>query len=192
MAASLPPAEVAAFLRERAPGVLVAVGTPAPRDALVRFPQIFGDGFVKPADEPDAQLAAGRYNQVPVILGTNRDENKLFMAFDTRYVRLWFRVLPCVRDRSATTATPSTRRSPGSSTAPTSRRAGCAASRARACSSTASTGTSWAAPLGGLDAVIGAAHAVEIPFVFGDFDIPLLSSLMDDDNVASRRALARR
>jgi para-nitrobenzyl esterase len=38
--------------------------------------------------------------------------------------------------------------------------------------------------------VIGAGHAIEIPFVFGDFDIPLLRSLMRDDDLATRRALS--
>jgi para-nitrobenzyl esterase len=39
--------------------------------------------------------------------------------------------------------------------------------------------------------VIGAGHAVEIPFVFGNFDTPLLRSLFDEDDLDSRRALSR-
>jgi para-nitrobenzyl esterase len=39
--------------------------------------------------------------------------------------------------------------------------------------------------------VLGAAHAFEIPFVFGDFEIPLLRSLYRDDDLASREKLSR-
>jgi para-nitrobenzyl esterase len=41
------------------------------------------------------------------------------------------------------------------------------------------------------DQVIGAGHAVEIPFVFGNFDLPLLRSLFDEENLSSRRQLSR-
>jgi para-nitrobenzyl esterase len=39
--------------------------------------------------------------------------------------------------------------------------------------------------------VLGAAHAFEIPFVFGDFDIPLLRSLYGEESLPGREALSR-
>jgi para-nitrobenzyl esterase len=39
--------------------------------------------------------------------------------------------------------------------------------------------------------VLGAAHAFEIPFVFGDFEIPLLRSLYAEDDLPSREKLSR-
>ena len=38
---------------------------------------------------------------MPILIGTNHDENKLFLFFDPKYVRRWFGVLPQLRDRGA-------------------------------------------------------------------------------------------
>lgn len=48
-------------------------------------PDIFGDGYVLPADKNANVIFSNTdsYNSVPVILGTNRDEVKLFMAFSS-------------------------------------------------------------------------------------------------------------
>jgi para-nitrobenzyl esterase len=191
LAAGLSPAEVAAFLRERTPGEILAAYTGSGGMGMLRFPQLFPDGTVMPADAADAHFPAGRYNRVPVIAGTNRDENKLFMAFDREYVRLWFRVLPSVRDEA--------------------RYQRDAEYQALAWKlNGADDPARWMRGVQGpsvfayrfdwdeLDSflwvdwsfVIGAGHAIEIPFVFGDFDIPLLRSLMRDDDAESRRALS--
>jgi para-nitrobenzyl esterase len=191
LAASLPPAETAAFLRARPPGEILAAYTGSGGMGMLRFPQLFPDGAVMPADAADAHFPAGRYNRVPVIAGTNRDENKLFMAFDREYVRLWFRVLPSVRDDE--------------------RYQRDAEYQALAWKlNGADDPARWMRGVQGpsvfayrfdwdeLDSflwvdwsfVIGAGHAVEIPFVFGDFDIPLLRSLLRDDDLDARRRLS--
>ena len=41
----------------------------------------------------------GGYHQIRVMLGSNRDENKLFLAFDPTYVRCWFGLIPTLRNR---------------------------------------------------------------------------------------------
>jgi para-nitrobenzyl esterase len=192
LAATLSPAETAAFLRERTSDEILAVYTGSRGMGMLNFPQIFPDGTVLPADAADAHFPAGRYNQVPVIAGTNRDENKLFMAFDEEYVRLWFRVLPSVRDEA--------------------RYERDAEYRSLAWKlNGADDPARWMRGVQGpsvfayrfdwdeLDRflwvdwsrVIGAGHAIEIPFVFGDFDIPLLRSLFDEDNLATRQQLSR-
>jgi para-nitrobenzyl esterase len=51
---------------------------------LIRFPNSFGDGTVLPVDLYGA-LKAGNYNKVPIILGTNKEEAKLFLLFDPRF-----------------------------------------------------------------------------------------------------------
>ena len=50
---------------------------------MVNLPAILGDGFVLP-NMTTAEIFsnADNYNQVPVILGTNRDEPTLFMFRD--------------------------------------------------------------------------------------------------------------
>ncbi|MCG8316157.1 MAG: carboxylesterase family protein [Pseudomonadales bacterium] len=44
-----------------------------------------GDGVVIPEVDPYLLFETGQYNQVPIIAGTNRDEIKLFMAFDPAF-----------------------------------------------------------------------------------------------------------
>jgi para-nitrobenzyl esterase len=192
LAAALPPAEVAAFLRERSPGEILAAYTGSLGMGMLRFPQIFPDGAVMPADAPEQHFPAGRYNQVPVIVGTNRDENKLFMAFDKEYVRLWFRVLPSVRDQD--------RYDRDAEYQALAWKLNGADDPARWMRSVQGPSVfayrfDWD-ELGRFlwvdwDQVIGAGHAVEIPFVFGSFDIPLLRSLFDEENLASRQQLSR-
>jgi para-nitrobenzyl esterase len=52
---------------------------------LFIFPNSFADGTVLPTDLYGA-LKAGSYNKVPTILGTNKEETKIFLLFDPRFV----------------------------------------------------------------------------------------------------------
>jgi para-nitrobenzyl esterase len=49
------------------------------------FPNSFSDGTVIPADFYGA-LKAGNYNKVPTMLGTNKEETKLFLLADPRFI----------------------------------------------------------------------------------------------------------
>lgn len=51
-------------------------------------PKKFRDGAVFVETPPMEQLAAGDYNQVPIILGTNRDERRIYMYRDPRWAPL--------------------------------------------------------------------------------------------------------
>jgi para-nitrobenzyl esterase len=64
-------------------------------------PQLFPDGAVLPAEELLTVIRAGRHNPVPVLIGTNKDEQKLFNFLSPRYVWRLFGVLPIVRDERA-------------------------------------------------------------------------------------------
>ncbi|HEU4430798.1 MAG TPA: carboxylesterase family protein, partial [Myxococcota bacterium] len=64
-------------------------------------PQMFPDGSVLPAEDTLSAIRAGRSHAVPVMLGTNADENKLFFFLDPRYVRRLFGVFPIVKDETA-------------------------------------------------------------------------------------------
>ena len=57
-------------------------------------PRLFLDGYV--FLEPASELFkdSTKYNAVPIITGTNRDESKLFMIFDEQWVDLRFGFLP--------------------------------------------------------------------------------------------------
>ncbi len=69
---------------------------------MISAPMMFSDGAVLPAQMDAAKLFADptQYNAVPVILGTNRDELALFMARDPRWVenRLW--IFPRLKDEA--------------------------------------------------------------------------------------------
>jgi para-nitrobenzyl esterase len=51
---------------------------------MIKFPNSFSDGTVLPADFYKA-LRTGNYNKVPIILGSNKEETKLFLSVDPRF-----------------------------------------------------------------------------------------------------------
>ena len=53
---------------------------------LYDHPQLFRDGHVLPKAEPLRMLAAGNYRQVPILIGGNRDEHKLFLLHSSASV----------------------------------------------------------------------------------------------------------
>jgi para-nitrobenzyl esterase len=100
------PAEVAAYLRGTSPEALLAAYETEEQEGLADVPNIFGDGVVLPSDLPLERFATpGGFNAVPVMLGTNRDENKIFMFPNPKYVRRWLPILPRLRDEASYNAT---------------------------------------------------------------------------------------
>lgn len=96
------PAEIRDELRRRSPEALLAPFIAASGFAMYAWMANIGDGHVLPA-EPIVEVLADpvRYNAVPVIVGTNRDEMKFFQAFHPQYVSYWFGRIPRIRDAHA-------------------------------------------------------------------------------------------
>jgi para-nitrobenzyl esterase len=191
-AAAMPRAELAAFLRARSPAeLLAAMGERGPGLGMIRFPQIFGDGLVLPEGRPLELLASGRYHQVPLIVGTNRDEQKLFMSLDPRYVGRRLGFLPYALDwtryeRDAEYQSKVWKLNAVDAPAPILRRV---------------QGPSvWAyrfdwddlprRPWLDLARLLGAAHALDVPFVFGTFEMDFLPVPFDGGNLAERDQLS--
>lgn len=65
---------------------------------LLNVPNVFRDGYVLPLDAGLKSFRSGNYNQVPVMLGTNRDEQKLFMFLDDTLSKKWFGVWQTLKD----------------------------------------------------------------------------------------------
>jgi para-nitrobenzyl esterase len=89
--------DIMAFLRQLPlPDLLAPVATPG---GMYRAPALFRDGVVLPS-EPLLTVFAdpGRWNRVPVLAGSNRDEMKLFMAQNERFVHRRLGLLPAPRD----------------------------------------------------------------------------------------------
>jgi len=184
--------EIAAWLRAKSPAQLLA-GYTDQTQGMLWFPSVSRDGVVLPADEPLAALERGAYHHVPVLLGTNRDENKLFMAFDPALARWRLGLFPEPLDPERYQA---------------QAEAQARAWKARAVDEPArvmraAQGPSVYAYRWDWDEepslpwfydgsfVIGASHGLEIPFVFGHWNLgPETRSLFGPFNRAGREALA--
>ncbi|MFK7976887.1 MAG: carboxylesterase/lipase family protein [Halioglobus sp.] len=170
IAAEMPEREMASFLRSQSLAQLLAgLGT---ESGMYSAPQTVRDGYVLPAQTLYEQFENPKnYNSVPTITGTNRDELKLFMAMDPEYSDRVFGLIPRIKDQASF----------DNEAAYHSDRWKLAAVDHPADIMTAgghpslyayrfdwdeggSVGiTDWSTAL-------GAAHALEIPFVFGDFE----------------------
>ncbi|WP_369809211.1 carboxylesterase family protein [Oceanicoccus sp. KOV_DT_Chl] len=68
---------------------------------MYHSPQNLRDGHVLPLEPLMERFGnVDNYNSVPLILGTNRDENKVFMAQDPEYISHWFGVIPRIKDKA--------------------------------------------------------------------------------------------
>ena len=98
--ASMTAAEIEAFVRGLPPQALLA---PVKQGALNFYdsPTVVQDGYVLPAG-PLAEVFSdrSRYHAVPFIVGTNRDEYKTFMSNNPDYVRMLFGKVPVMRNRA--------------------------------------------------------------------------------------------
>ncbi|MBW2373551.1 MAG: carboxylesterase family protein, partial [Deltaproteobacteria bacterium] len=187
------PDQVEQYLRAIPPGELLRLYDVYGGTGMLGQPQVFRDGFVLPEDPLRNALAEGRYNQVPVIVGTNRDESKLFMSFNPEYVRTVMRVPLWRRDAVAYERDARY----GSNTWKALGVDGPAESMRRVQGpSVFAYRFDWdelASPLWlDLPTLLGAAHAIEIPFVFGRFELGRVGSrIFDETSEPDRTQLAQ-
>ena len=188
-------AEIAAFLRAQTPeailGAYPETDSEGDHTGFYELPQQFRDGVVLPSVESPAAFAAGDYTRVPVILGTNRDEYKIFMFASSKYVRRFLRI-PRLRDADHYYREASYRsrfwKAYGVDEP-------AAAMRRVQGPSVFSYRFDWdeepsvfGADLGKM---LGAAHVMEVPFVFGHWDLgPNSKLLFNEDNAPARLALS--
>jgi para-nitrobenzyl esterase len=190
--ASLPPAEIASLLRTKTPEQLFAAYEREPDEGLLDIPTVFADGVVLPTGDPLERLARpDGWNRVPVIAGTNHDENKLFLFVNPAFVTRWFGVVPQVKEPSLFQATADAQSAMWKATG---------ADRPAAAMWNTQPNVfvyrfDWDEEptlLGiNLGAYLGAAHGFEIPFVFGHWDLGQQGNVIyNDANRAGREALA--
>lgn len=139
---------------------------------MINVPDNFGDGHVLPAMSTEEIFSsADNHNMVPVILGTNRDEPALFMAQNPAFTTQWLGFLPRLKDEELYKRYV---------------RYGALAWKERGVDTLANYMTAAGNPnvyayrfdwdeqpsqMGfDLSVALGAAHALEIAFVFGDFE----------------------
>ncbi|NND38828.1 MAG: carboxylesterase family protein [Pseudomonadales bacterium] len=63
-----------------------------------RQPRLFLDGFMFKQPALDLLAQPGNYNSVPIITGANRDEDKLFMQYNPKWVKKRFGLIRTLRD----------------------------------------------------------------------------------------------
>ncbi len=187
-------AAVAAALRETTSEQVFGAVTGEPQMGMVRSPQIFADGHVLPATTAPAALAAGHYNQVPFISGTNRDESRLFLFGDRELVRWWLGVPWGPRDPVAYA-----RIADYTSHFWKLRAVDEPLRHMRAAQGPSVYGYrfDWDEEPRFLwldfSELLGAAHALEIPFVFGGFRLGSATRFVfDEEGAESREELGRR
>lgn len=158
---------------------------------MINVPDNFGDGHVLPnLTTAEIFSNADNHNMVPVILGTNRDEPALFMAQNPQFVENFLWIFPRLKDE-----------------ADYLRRVkyGALAWKARGVDELADYMTAagndqvyayrfdWdeQGSVAGYDLskALGAAHYLEVPFVFGDFENFPLAQIFDAS--AGKEALSR-
>ncbi|MBV1881936.1 MAG: carboxylesterase family protein [Pseudomonadales bacterium] len=77
-------AEMATYLKNKSPEAILSVFDGGGY-GMYDFATIIRDDIVIPDQDPADLFASGDYHQVPILLGTNRDEMKLFMSFDPEF-----------------------------------------------------------------------------------------------------------
>lgn len=190
---SLDDAQLADYLRRQDPADLLAVYQTRPGEGLVRVANVIADGTVITGGNAMVNLALGRGAPVPAIFGTNRDEQRIFLFADDRWVRRWFGVVPRMRDADLYLATADTLSHIWAV------RGAVEPATARHAARQAPTFVyrwDWdeqPTVLGAdLSQMLGAAHGLEIPFVFGHFELGREGRrIFDESSRAGREALSR-
>ena len=191
--------ETAEFLRALDPWTVYGAFSKATVDED-RLPTVIQDDVaIRAGDVRQLMTSPDTHLDIPLLLGTNRDEPKIFMAFETRHTRQIAGLPIAIRDQAAYEREARYRALVW--------KADGVDSIAESITRAAGDGPRNRAPVfayrwdwdeqgrayGVLDVskLIGAAHAMEIPFVFGHFDLgPQSDLLFNAANEAGRLALS--
>jgi para-nitrobenzyl esterase len=161
---------------------------------MYRAPQNLRDGTILPKESLLTVFQSPeRYNDVPLMTGSNRDEAKLFMAQDPNFVERRFGFLPHIKDIDAYNRT-----SAYISDAWKARAVDEVAAVISANSKQAVYAYRWDWDEGAkswlvdYSTLIGAGHGMEVAFVFDDFDGGILvPGFYNEENSPGRDELAR-
>lgn len=184
---------IARYLREMEPKQLLEVYDGSGLGGMYPSPRLIRDGTVIPSEPPIEAFELGKYNQVPTIMGTNRDENRLFLLFSSPHVArlmgfpLWLKDI----DRFQASADhPSKMWKVRGVDAPAS------AMRGAQGDSVYAYRFDWdeepKVMFLDFSHALGAAHAIEVPFVFGWLSLgPGTRFVFAEDKLDANRRLSR-
>ncbi len=94
---TMPPSLMSGYLRSLSPESLISLYD-TKLGAFFDMPTIIQDGTVMPDMSVEEVFAGGHYHKVPVILGTNRDEYKLFLLSRDDYTTEVADTLPLIQN----------------------------------------------------------------------------------------------
>jgi para-nitrobenzyl esterase len=186
--------DIARLLRETPAHDLLTLYTPMRGIGMIRMPTAFRDGTVLPRQEHlDRLRRPDGWNQVPVLLGTNRDEMRLFMFASPTWVRRVLWVLPRLNEPEQFDAVAEHLSRNWKALGVDELAAAMQASGARDVFTYRFDWDEEPSILGAdLARMLGASHGFEIPFVFGHFDLGREGSrIFTRDNEPGRVALSR-
>ena len=187
------PGDVGSYLRGKSAPDLLSVYSTDEMEGLIEVPQMFPDGAVLPEGTALQALATpGGHAGVPVMIGTNRDEDKLFLFASPEHTQEVFWVLPRLRDpeRFEALAEHGSRmwKASGADEPAAALREGGGPGVYVYRFDWDEEPTVLGADFGQM---VGAAHGFEIPFVFGVFDLGDEADFVwADETEASRRTLS--
>ncbi len=187
-------AEISNYLRGKSAEEVLTIYDFGGAMGLPSVPQLLADGTVIPSRELIQVFAnSADYNDVPTILGSTRDEFKMLAAMDDTFVESKFGVFPRIKDKphhqAYTSYINDTIKALG-------------VDEVAIVMSNGQNDPVYAyrfdwdelPTIAGTDMqeLMGAAHASEIPFVFGMFDDSFMSKLMfDENNIPGRDVLSK-
>lgn len=185
-------AAIAEYLRKKPVNKLLTAYDRDEDEALISVPNVIGDGYVIPAEPALTMFARpDGYHHVPLMLGTNRDENKTFLLFNRKHAKRFTPLYMRLRDPDRYNALAQGM----------SRAWKVSGADAIAAAMASSGGEAYVyrfdwdeqPSLFGADLsmMVGAGHGIEIPFVFGHFDLGGTANwIFNADNAPGRAQLS--
>ena len=170
----MPKPELTTKLRAKTGREILAAYQPTPGIGMIRMPVLMRDDTVLPTgDYLDLFRQKEHWSQVPVMLGTNRDENKIFMFTSPVWVKRWLGILPrFVEDPNTYDAVADTLARMWKATGADEPATSMVQSGAKDVYVYRFDWDEEPTLLGSdLSRMLGASHGLEILFVFGHFDL---------------------
>jgi para-nitrobenzyl esterase len=190
-----PHEERSVFLKSLSPDQIFSAYRYGDKPIGLRNPDLISDGIVIPKGDPAELFAdANTHNNISLIAGTNRDENKLYQFKDPKLVDIYFGAYFIVKDQVKYDAF---------AEYPSKMWKFNGVDKYATALSESMPGKIWAyrfdwdeqaRPFGvEIDRLIGAGHGMEIPFVFGFTDkSKMFQQMYNKDNKESRENLSKR
>ncbi len=191
-AAAMSATEIAAYLRGKSATEILSAYPTFGGTGMLNMPKVFRDGVVLPDEDPLQRFARpDGYNRVPVVLGTNRDENKLFMFNDPHAVRRFLWIFPRLRHPRRYNLSAEYLAKMWKATGADEPAAAMRGTQGNVFVYRFDWDEEPTKLGANLSVMLGAAHGFEIPFVFGHFDLGRRGNVIfTKDNEPGRLALS--